>query len=88
MTEAQSSISNELFNNRQIFLRYNQFKLDRIKEILSFRDRRIFTIIPRLLHSNQEGLPGFIPGDMPQGIRNYIVDHFPLRYSVLRREYR
>ena len=75
MTEGHINISEEIFRNRQIFLRYNQFKLDRIKEILSFKDRRIFTLIPRLLHTHQEGLPGYIEGDVPQGIHNYTVSH-------------
>ncbi len=73
MAAGISSISNELFNNRQLFIRYNRFKLDRINEILAFRDRRVFTIIPRLLHSNQEGLPGYIEGNVPQGISNYVL---------------
>ncbi len=73
MTEGQSSLSNQLFNNRQLFIRYNRFKLDRINEILAFSDRRIFTLIPRLLHSNQEGMPGYVEGDVPQGIFNYVL---------------
>ena len=74
MTEGQTSLTNELFNNRQLFIRYNRFKLDRINEILAFNDRRVFTLIPRLLHSNQAGLPGYVEGDVPQGIYNYLLN--------------
>ncbi len=73
MTEGKSSLSNQLFTNRQLFIRYNRFKLDRINEILAFQDRRVFTLIPRLLHSNQEGLPGYLSGNVPQGISNYVL---------------
>ena len=60
MNDAKTKISNTLFNNRQLFLRYNQFKINRILETLSATDRLVFTLIPRLLHINQKGLPGYI----------------------------
>lgn len=75
MVQEKVGISNQLFFNRKIFLRYNQFKLDRINEILSFTDRRIFTLIPRLLHTHQEGLPGYLPGKVPQGVHSFTVNH-------------
>jgi adenylate cyclase class 1 len=74
MTDAKTKISNTLFNNRQLFLRYNQFKIHRILETLSPTDRLVFTLIPRLLHINQEGLPGYIQDDVPCGIHNFKID--------------
>jgi len=64
-----------LFNNRKAFLRFNQYKLDRTLKTLSKKDRNIFMCIPRLLHVNQEGLPGFVDDEeVPCGIYNYTVD--------------
>ncbi len=71
MADAPTSTANELFYNRQLFLRYNQFNINRIIATLSNIDRHIFTIIPRLLHINQEGLPGYVEGDVPCGIHNF-----------------
>ena len=74
MTDSKTKISNTLFNNRQLFLRYNQFKIHRILETLSATDRLVFTLIPRLLHINQKGLPGYIHDDVPCGIYNFKID--------------
>ncbi|MBT5869970.1 MAG: hypothetical protein HOH38_14135, partial [Nitrospinaceae bacterium] len=59
-----------LFSNRQNFLRFNRFKIDRNLITLSDIDRLIFLVIPRLLHVHQEGLPGYFEGDPPCGIYN------------------
>ena len=74
MTDSKTKISNTLFNNRQLFLRYNQFKIHHILETLSATDRLVFTLIPRLLHINQKGLPGYIQDDVPSGIYNFKND--------------
>ena len=74
MNDAKTKISNTLFNNRQLFLRYNQFKIQRIQETLSPVDRAVFTIIPRLLHINQKDLPGYIQDDVPSGIYNFRIN--------------
>ncbi len=73
MNDSKTKISNTLFNNRQLFLRYNQSKINRILETLSATDRLVFTLIPRLLHINQEGLPGYIQDDVPCGIHNFKI---------------
>ena len=54
-----------LFYNRQAFLRFNRFKIDRTLSTLSEVDRTIFSLIPRLLHVHQEGLPGYFEGNPP-----------------------
>ncbi|MGY8765294.1 MAG: class I adenylate cyclase, partial [Nitrospinaceae bacterium] len=65
-----------LFYNRQSFIRFNQFKIDRTLNTLSAIDRLIFTTVPRLLHVNQEGLPGFVDeNNVPCGIMNFTMDH-------------
>ena len=74
MPDSKTKISNTLFNNRQLFLRYNQFRIQRILETLSPTDRLVFTLIPRLLHINQKGLPGYIPGDTPCGVYNLKIN--------------
>lgn len=64
-----------LFYNRQAFLRFNRFKIDRTLSTLSEIDRTIFSLIPRLLHVHQEGLPGYFEGNPPCGIHNFKLDH-------------
>ena len=71
MTANTTDISSALFNNRQLFIRYNKFKIHRILQTLSTRDGQVFTVIPRLLHANQKGLPGYIQEDVPCGIHNF-----------------
>jgi adenylate cyclase, class 1 len=63
-----------LFSNRQDFLRFNRFKIDRNLITLSEIDRLIFLVVPRLLHVHQEGLPGYFEGDPPCGIHNFRLD--------------
>jgi adenylate cyclase class 1 len=63
-----------LFSNRQDFLRFNRFKIDRNLITLSEIDRLIFLVAPRLLHVHQEGLPGYFEGDPPCGIHNFSLD--------------
>lgn len=63
-----------LFSNRQDFLRFNRFKIDRNLITLSEIDRLIFLVVPRLLHVHQEGLPGYFEGDPPCGIHNFSLD--------------
>ena len=63
-----------LFENRQSFLRFNRFKIDRTLVTLSEIDRTIFLVIPRLLHVHQEGLPGYFDGNPPCGIHNFRLD--------------
>ncbi len=74
MNDAKTKISNTLFNNRQLFLRYNQYKIQRIQKTLSQADRLVFTLIPRLLHINMKGLPGYISEDVPCGIYNFEIN--------------
>ncbi|MZG29552.1 MAG: adenylate cyclase [Nitrospinae bacterium] len=63
-----------LYSNRQAFLRFNRFKIDRNLITLSEIDRLIFLVIPRLLHVHQEGLPGYFEGAPPCGIHNFELD--------------
>ena len=63
-----------LFSNRQHFLRFNRFKIDRNLITLSEIDRLIFLVVPRLLHVHQEGLPGYFEGNPPCGIHNFKLD--------------
>ena len=74
MSIITSKDSGKIFRNRQAFLRFNQFRLNRTFQSLSSRDRLVFLVIPRLLHVNQEGLPGYFREDVPCGIHNFNLD--------------
>jgi len=76
LTEEKQNDAETLFYNRQAFKRFNQFKIDRTLNTLSEIDRLIFTTVPRLLHVNQEGLPGYVDEkNVPCGIMNFTMDH-------------
>lgn len=75
MGDKPDDIAAEMFDNRQTFLRYNQHNINRILHTLSPTDRHIFTLIPRLVHIHQEGLPGYVEGDVPCGVHNFELDH-------------
>jgi len=76
ITEEKQNDAETLFYNRQSFIRFNQFKIDRTLRTLSEVDRLIFSTVPRLLHVNQEGLPGFVDDkNVPCGIMNFTMDH-------------
>ena len=75
MGDDKQSISEILLENRQSFLRFNRFKTSQTLRTLSEIDRLIYKVIPRLLHVNQEGLPGYIGQDVPCGIFNYTLDN-------------
>ena len=75
-TKEKQNDAETLFYNRQAFKRFNQFKIDRTLNTLSAIDRLIFTTVPRLLHVNQEGLPGYVDEkNVPCGIMNFTMDH-------------
>ena len=74
ITEEKQNDAETLFYNRQSFVKFNQFKIDRTLRTLSEIDRLIFTTVPRLLHVNQEGLPGFVNDkNVPCGIMNFTI---------------
>ncbi|MBI5428138.1 MAG: class I adenylate cyclase [Nitrospinae bacterium] len=81
MSENSQNPAEVLFNNRQAFLRYNQFKINRTLQTLFRNDRMVFTIIPRLLHVHQKGLPGYIEGDVPSGVYNFALNKESLTAS-------
>lgn len=63
-----------LFWNRQSFLRFNQFRIDQTLKTLSKNHRLVFLTLPRLLHVNQEGLPGYFDPNVPSGIHSFDLD--------------
>jgi adenylate cyclase, class 1 len=64
----------DLLKNRRFFLQFNQQKIERALNTFSETDRMIFMVVPRLLHVNQKGLPGYLGEDVPCGIHNYTID--------------
>lgn len=76
ITDKKQNDAEVLFYNRQSFIKFNQFKIDRTLKTLSEIDRLIFTTVPRLLHVNQIDLPGFVDEkNVPCGIMNFTMDH-------------
>ena len=69
--EPISSDEEIICSNRQDYLMFNRFKIDRTMNTLSKIDRLIFLVIPRMLHVHQEGLPGYFDGNPPCGIHNF-----------------
>jgi adenylate cyclase, class 1 len=63
-----------LLKNRRFFLQFNQHKIERALNTFSETDRMIFMAVPRLLHVNQKGLPGYSGDDVPCGIHNFTID--------------
>ena len=63
-----------LLENRRFFLQFNQYKIERALITFSEFERMIFVLIPRLLHVNQEGLPGYLEDEVPCGIYNFTID--------------
>ena len=74
MEDKDKQNSEELFKNRQSFLRFNQFKIVRCLKSLSEVDRLIFSTVPLLLLVHQEGLPGYFAADnVPCGIQGFVL---------------
>lgn len=74
MEFTQQKDLNTLIDNRRFFLRFNQYKINQAQKVFSESCRSVFMTIPRLLHVNQQGLPGYVEGDVPCGIYNYSID--------------
>ncbi len=74
MEFSQQRDSANLIENRKLFLRFNQYKIDQARKVFSEPCRSVYLTIPRLLHVNQQGLPGYVEGDVPCGIYNYSID--------------
>lgn len=74
MDFSQQNSSDRLVENRKLFLGFNQYKIDRAQKKFSEARKNVFLSIPRLLHVNQPGLPGYVEGETPCGIYNYTID--------------
>lgn len=74
MELSQQKDSANLLENRKLFLKFNQHKIEQAQKVFAEPYRSAFLIIPRLLHINQPGLPGYVEGDVPCGIYNYTID--------------
>jgi adenylate cyclase class 1 len=74
MKLTQNNERSVLFENRKLFLRFNQCKIDQARKVFSEPVRTVFLTIPRLLHVNQAGLPGYVEDGSPCGIFNYTID--------------
>lgn len=74
MSRLHININDELYANRQAFLRFNHFKINKTIETLSKVDRLVFIVIPRLVHVHQKGLPGYIEDDVPSGVFNFTIN--------------
>ncbi|UCD10677.1 MAG: class I adenylate cyclase [Nitrospinaceae bacterium] len=68
------SDTDALFRNRQKFVAYNRFKLERILASFPEPTRRVLGILPRLLHVNHDKLPGYVAPEAPAGIHHLKLD--------------
>lgn len=67
--------ANELANR---FAKFNQYRLTRMLESLSVRQRDFVKLLPLLFHVNHPLLPGYVSKDIPVGI----ADFAPSRESI------
>ncbi|MDR3238157.1 MAG: class I adenylate cyclase [Spirochaetia bacterium] len=59
--------------NRQNFLNFNRKKLERFQALIANADvKKVINAIPFLLSINDSKLPGYVDGDVPIGIANYM----------------
>ncbi len=62
-------------SNREKYLRFNEIKYKRFQElIINVNIRRVINSIPYLLCVNHKKLPGYVEGEVPLGIANYVPD--------------
>lgn len=74
MEISQEKDAATLGENRKSYLRFNQNKIHQAQKSFSESRRSVFYTLPRLLHVNQQDLPGYVEGDVPCGIYNYTID--------------
>ena len=74
MEFSQTEDSVTLTENRQFFIGFNQYKIDQAQKVFDEPKKSVFLTLPRLLHVNQEGLPGYVEGGAPCGIYNFTTD--------------
>ena len=70
----QQNDGTALLENRRLFLKFNQYKIDQAWKVFSEPARTVFLTLPRLLHVNQKDLPGYVEGGSPCGIVNFTID--------------
>lgn len=71
-----------LIKNKGIFLKYNQFRLQRAFEFMPKRTAMVFRVLPFLLHANHPDFPGYVDNPAtPSGIK--LFELAPEAYNAL-----
>jgi len=93
MNSSRALNSDTLLSSRKLFLEFNDFRINRTLYSFPEPSRLAFVVIPRLLHVNQPGLPGYIGPNVPCGIYNLGLDQSAQRIleqvfpdTILRRD--
>jgi len=67
--------------NRNRFRRYNDIKFQRFQQLIPNNTiKRAINTIPFLLGVNDKRLPGFVEGEVPDGVWRYVIDDETRRY--------
>ncbi|MBI5186512.1 MAG: class I adenylate cyclase [Nitrospinae bacterium] len=71
-----------LARNKEIFLKYNQYRLQRAFEFMPRRTALVFRVLPFLLHVNHPDFPGYVDNPAtPSGIK--LFELAPEAYNAL-----
>ncbi len=65
-------VDTEIRAIKQRFLLLNRERLNRVQEVLRWRQRDFLDLLPLLFHLNHPLLPGFITKDTPSGVSDYM----------------
>jgi adenylate cyclase class 1 len=65
------TVDTEIRAIKQRFLMLNRERLNRVQEVLRWRQRDFLDLLPLLFHLNHPLLPGFVSKDTPSGVSDY-----------------
>ena len=68
-------------NNKKKFLEFNKTKFQRFQQFVgNTNTKKIINSIPFLLSINHKKMPGYVEGNVPLGISNYVLDDDTKRF--------
>ncbi len=67
--------------NEQRYIDMNQIRITKAKEVMHEHVRKLFEIIPVLLHYNHPLIPGYTEGEVPHGIYNFKPNDEQVRFT-------
>ncbi len=67
-----NSIETQLIGNLKSYLKYNQFRINRLLELVPPKKTPLYHVLPFLLHVNINDFPGYVPdNDTPCGVERF-----------------